>query len=130
MTTISLLNEHPLHASLKHWYARPGDRLEAALDGYIVDILRGNHIIEIQTGSFAAIRRKVRALSRHYHVTLVYPVAHERWILTLPLARVLGQSRWFAQKVAYCLRESGASTAIGKAGNAIVYSRTPSTDSP
>src|SRR5256885_11235532 len=84
MTTIGLLNEHPLHAALKHWYARPGDRLEATLDGYIVDILHGNHVIEIQTGSFAAIRRKVRTLSRHYRVTLVYPVARERWIVTLP----------------------------------------------
>src|SRR5215472_14085264 len=228
-TTIGLLNEHPLHASLKHWYARPGDRLEARLDGYIVDILRGNQVIEIQTGNFAAIRRKVRALSRHYGVTLVYPVARERWILTLPttahglparhksprrqrldqlfqelvsfpdllqdphfaieivviqdeevrccarrarrrrrgwsvterrlvgvlaqhvvaaptdlwslipmglpepfqtlhLARDLERPDWFAQKVAYCLRESGASTAIGEAGNAIVYSRIPSVD--
>src|SRR5215813_10899836 len=84
MTTIGLLNEHPLHASLKHWYARPGDLLEAALEGYIIDILRGNHIIEIQTGNFTAIRRKVRMLSRHYRVTLVYPVAYERWIVTLP----------------------------------------------
>lgn len=226
MTTIGLLNEQPLHAALKRWYATPGDVLEAALDGYIVDLLRGNHIIEIQTGGFASIRRKMRTLSRHYRVTLVYPVAYARWIVKLPtttygqpvrrkasrrqrmdqlfqelvsfpdllrcpnfsievvriqaeevqrydrrrgrrrrgwgiverrllgvlerhviatpsdlwsliswelpepfqtlhLARVLSRPRWFAQKVAYCLRESGASTAIGKAGNALVYSRTP-----
>ena len=226
MTTIGLLNEQPLHAALKYWYTRPGDVLEAALDGYIVDLLRGDHIIEIQTGGFAAIRRKMRALSQRYRVTLVYPVAYERWILKLPtttcgqpvrrkaprrqrmdqlfqelvsfpdllrcpnfsievaciqaeevqrydrrrgrrrrgwviverrllgvlerhviatpsdlwsliswalpepfqtlhLARVLNRPRWFAQKVAYCLRESGASTAIGKVGNALVYSRAP-----
>ncbi len=45
---------------------------------------------------------------------------------TLHLARVLNRPRWFAQKAAYCLREFGASTVIGKAGNALVYSRTPS----
>src|SRR4029450_8422359 len=84
MTTIGLLNEQPLHAALKYWYARPGHVLEAALDGYVVDLLRGNHIIEIQTGNFAAIRRKMRRLSRHYRVTLVYPVAYERWIVKLP----------------------------------------------
>jgi len=84
MTTIGLLNEQPLHAALKRWYARPGDVLEAALDGYIVDLLRGNHIVEIQTSSFASIRRKMRTLSQHYRVTLVYPVAYERWILKLP----------------------------------------------
>src|SRR5262245_34397520 len=91
MTTIGLLNEQPLHAALKRWYARPGDVLEAALDGYIVDLLRGNHIIEIQTGSFASIRRKMRTLSRHYRITLVYPVAYERWILKLPTT-TCGQS--------------------------------------
>src|ERR671936_2495813 len=90
MTTIGLLNEQPLHAALKHWYARPGDVLEAALDGYIIDLLRGNHVIEIQTGSFASIRRKIRALSRHYRVTLVYPVAYERWIVK-PLPTPYGQ---------------------------------------
>src|SRR5215475_11997092 len=84
MTTIGLLNEQPLHAALKHWYARPGEVLEAALHGYIVDLLRGNHIIEIQTGGFASIRLKMRRLSQHYSVTLVYPVTYERWILKLP----------------------------------------------
>ena len=44
---------------------------------------------------------------------------------TLQLARLLHRPRWFAQKVAYCLRESGASTTIGKAGNALVYLRAP-----
>jgi hypothetical protein len=30
-------------------------------------------MIEIQTSSFASIRRKMRTLSQHYRVTLVYP---------------------------------------------------------
>ena len=43
------------------------------------------------------------------------------------LASVLGHPRWFAQKIAYCLRQSGVITAIGKKGNSLVYSRlTPS----
>jgi hypothetical protein len=84
VTAIGLLNEKSLHSALKHWYAKPGDLLEFALDGYVVDILRGNHVIEIQTGSFSSIKRKMRDLSCRYRVTLIYPVAHERWILEVP----------------------------------------------
>ena len=69
MTAIGLLNEKSLHAALKHWYAKPGDLLEFALEGYVVDILRGNHVIEIQTGSFSSIKRKMRDLSCRYRVT-------------------------------------------------------------
>jgi len=225
VTAIGLLNEKSLHSALKRWYARPGDLLEFPLDGYVVDILRGDHVIEIQTGNFSSIKRKMRDLSCRHRITLVYPVAHERWILevvpgtvqgaimrrkspkrqavnqlfeelvsfpdllarpnfsievvsiqeeqlrrysrrwrgkrrtwriverrlltvlerfvfddpsdlwqlippTLPdpfetshLASVLGHSRWFAQKIAYCLRQSGVITAIGKKGNSLVYSR-------
>ena len=224
MTAIGLLNEKSLHSALKHWYAKSGDLLEFALDGYIVDILRGDHVIEIQTGNFSSIKRKMRDLSCRYRVTLIYPVAHERWILEVPgtlqstlmrrkspkrqavnqlfeelvsfpdllkcpnfsievvsiqeeqlrrysrrchgkrrtwrvverrllsvlerflfdapsdlwqlipptlpdpfetshLALVLGHPRWFAQKIAYCLRQSGVITAIRKKGNSLVYSR-------
>ena len=81
MTAIGLFNEKSLHSALKHWYARPGDLLEFPLDGYIVDILRGNQVIEIQ---IASIKRKVRDLSCHHRVTLIYPVIQERWILEVP----------------------------------------------
>jgi hypothetical protein len=223
VTAIGLLNEKSLHSALKHWYARPGDLLECPLDGYVVDILRGDQVIEIQTRNFASIRRKMRDLSCRHRVTLIYPVAHERWIVqarTMPgvmmrpksprrqavnqlfeelvtfpdllncpnfsievvsiqeeqlrrydrrwrgkrrrwriverrllsvlervvfdtpsdlwqlippalpdpfdtshLASVLGHSRWFAQKIAYCLRQSGVIKPIGKKGNSVVYSR-------
>lgn len=42
---------------------------------------------------------------------------------TLDLARVLNRPRWFAQKVAYCLRKSGAARPQGKRRNLIVYAR-------
>ena len=37
---IGLLNEKPLHASLKQWYARPGDRFEVPVHGFVIDIVR------------------------------------------------------------------------------------------
>ena len=40
MSGIGLLNEKPLHASLKQWYARPGDRFEVPVDGYVIDLSR------------------------------------------------------------------------------------------
>jgi hypothetical protein len=80
---IGTLNEKALHAALKEWYARPGDQLEAAVDGYHVDILREGLLVEIQTGGFAAIKRKLVELVPHHSVRLVYPIAREKWIVKL-----------------------------------------------
>ena len=44
---------------------------------------------------------------------------------TAQLATALGRPRWFAQKAAYCLRESGAVYRVGKVGNALIYARPP-----
>lgn len=40
---------------------------------------------------------------------------------TADLARELGVPRWIAQRIAYCLRETGAAQAVGKQGNAWRY---------
>jgi hypothetical protein len=42
---------------------------------------------------------------------------------TFDLAERLGRPPWFAQRVAYCLRHTGAARVIGKVGNRIVYVR-------
>jgi hypothetical protein len=81
MPGIGLLNEKPLHASLKQWYARPGDQFEVPVDGFVVDIVRDNLLIEIQTRNFAAINAKLCKLTRSYKVRLVYPVVQEKWIV-------------------------------------------------
>ena len=225
MRSIGTLNEKPLHAALKEWCARPGDRFEVSVDGFIVDIVRGNLLIEVQTGNFASIKRKVQALAKDHALRLVYPVAREKWIVrlagngvgtvggrrrsprrgaleqvfgelvsfpklianpnfslevlfileeevrrqddkrawrrrgwvtherrllkvvgrkvlkgpadllaliprdlaeswtTADLATAIGQPRWLAQKMLYCLREAGAVRVAGKNGNAILYAR-------
>jgi hypothetical protein len=81
MSGIGVLNEKPLHAALKQWYARPGDRFEVAVDGFVIDIVRGDRLIEIQTGNFFSIKPKLTALVRSHQVRLVYPIAQERWIV-------------------------------------------------
>ncbi len=40
---------------------------------------------------------------------------------TAELANHLGVKRWIAQRIAYCLRESGVVRQVGKRGNALVY---------
>ena len=84
MSRIGLLNEKPLHASLKQWYARPGDRLEVPVDGFVIDIVRDDLLIEIQTRNFAAINSKLCKLTRSYQVRLVYPLVQEKLIVRSP----------------------------------------------
>jgi hypothetical protein len=81
LSRIGLINEKPLHASLKQWYARPGDRFEVPVDGFVIDIVRDDLLIEIQTRNFAAINSKLCKLARSYEVRLVYPVVQEKWIV-------------------------------------------------
>lgn len=80
---IGSLNEKPLHAALKEWYAQPEDEIEVKVDGYVIDIVRGNLLIEIQTGSFSNIKRKLTDLATRHRVRLVYPIARDKWIVKL-----------------------------------------------
>jgi hypothetical protein len=223
MSPIGTLNEKPLHAALKEWYAQPGDRFETSIDGFVIDIVRNGLLIEIQTGNFSSIKNKLHSLAENHLLRLVYPIAREKWIVRLPqngrgraagrrrspkrgvleqvfgelvsipkllanpnfslevlfiheeevrrfdskrrwrrrgwvtherrlldvvghlifagpadlqalipshlpqpwttadLAGAIGQPRWLAQKMVYCMRESGAAKIVGKRGNAILY---------
>lgn len=90
---IGALNEGPLHKSLKQLYALPNDCVEEPVGRYIADIKRKNHIIEIQTASFAPLKKKLKALLADYRVTLVTPVACERWLIKLPKSNQHKQTR-------------------------------------
>jgi hypothetical protein len=79
--TIGTLNEKSLHAALKEWVARPGDLLEQPVNGYVIDIVRDDLLIEIQTGSFSPLKKKLRKLVIHHPVRLVYPVAAQKWLV-------------------------------------------------
>src|SRR5215470_426030 len=81
MPGIGLLNEKPLHASLKQWYARPGDRFEVPVDGFVIDLVRDDLLIEIQTRNFFAIKSKLTRLTRSHPVRLIYPIVQEKWIV-------------------------------------------------
>lgn len=85
---IALINEGPLHAALKAWYAQPGDRIEAPIDGRQIDIVRGDLLIEIQTASVSSLRTKLPYLLEKHPVRFVHPVAVQKWIV-----RVEGHQR-------------------------------------
>jgi hypothetical protein len=80
---IGTLNEGALHAQLKEWYREPGDRLEQTVDGFVVDLVRGDLHVEFQTGGFAPLRKKLAALVEGHRVRLVAPVAVSRRIVRL-----------------------------------------------
>jgi hypothetical protein len=78
---IGTLGEYSLHADLKRWYAQEGDRLEVNVDGFIVDVMRGELLVEIQTRNFSGIKRKLAQLADIHPLRLVYPIAREKWIV-------------------------------------------------
>lgn len=78
---IGTLNEHSLHAALKEYLAQPGDQQEVKLEGYFIDIVRGEELIEIQTGSFFPLKRKLKKLLKQHVVHLYHPIAARKWIV-------------------------------------------------
>lgn len=78
---IGTLAEKSLHAAVKEWYGRAGDQYEVEVDGFIIDIVRGEQLVEIQTRHLYALKRKLRKLLDHYCVHLLHPIAQEKWIV-------------------------------------------------
>ncbi len=90
---IGTLNEKPLHAALKEWLAEDGDQFEVPVDGFVADILRGNIVIEIQTGSASGLERKLRTLLKRRQVRLVLPIPAERTIVHLDESNAVRRTR-------------------------------------
>jgi len=72
--------EQSLHNQLKKWYSKPSDRLEEVVEGFIVDIVRGDLLVEVQTGNFSTIRDKLGKLLKTRNLRLVHPVPERKWI--------------------------------------------------
>ena len=73
--------ESSLHYEIKKWYFREGDKLEAKVDDFVVDIVRGDLLIEIQTANFSAIKPKLLRLLNDHRVRIVYPIPKMKWIV-------------------------------------------------
>jgi hypothetical protein len=218
--------ETTLHRQLKALYAGGEARTEQRLEGFRIDAVRGDELVEIQHGSLAAIRDKIGLLVERHRVLVVKPLVvrkilvnlkrkggkelgrkfspkrgsildlfdelvyftrvfpHPNLTLETPLVEIeerrypghgrrrrwrgkdyqvedqrllavrsverfaacadlwrilprglaapfhtghladaLGVRRWIAQRIAYCLRKTGAASVAGKQGNAWLYER-------
>jgi len=71
----------------------PEDQFEVAVDGFVIDIVRGDLLIEIQTGNLASIKSKLNKLAQSHQIRLVYPIAREKWIVKQAKDGVSGATR-------------------------------------
>jgi hypothetical protein len=93
-TALSTYREGSLHAALKAVYAGPDDLVEAAVEGFVVDVVRPHELVEIQTTSFASAARKLRSLADRHRVVLVHPIPAELWLIRVDAdGGVLGRRR-------------------------------------
>jgi hypothetical protein len=75
------MTEYSLHSEIKEWYRGSEDGLEVKVEDFIVDVLRGKLLIEIQTQNFSAVKKKLIKLLLNNQVRLVYPIAKLKWIV-------------------------------------------------
>ncbi|MDJ0499212.1 MAG: hypothetical protein QNJ89_15380 [Acidimicrobiia bacterium] len=92
---IGTLREKPLHASLKQWCAQDGDRFEVTIDGYVIDVVRDDLLIEVQTRGFSSMKRKLRdLLAAGHRVRVIHPITMQKTIVRLDEdGTVLGRRR-------------------------------------
>ena len=81
--SIGELNERSLHRALKRRYAGRDGTAEVAVGSYVADVVLGDRIVEIQTGSFSSLRNKLPRLLAEHPVTLVHPIARDRFIVRM-----------------------------------------------
>ncbi|MDR1869858.1 MAG: hypothetical protein LBQ82_07725 [Treponema sp.] len=73
---IGINNESSLHRTLKYRYAGPKGKIEAAVGEYVADGIRQDgEYIEVQTGNFAPLMKKVKEFTAAGKVRIIHPVA-------------------------------------------------------
>jgi len=75
---IGQLNEYTLHQQLKQRYCGKDSQQEVKIGDYVVDVVCGGTLIEIQTKGFWGIRKKLVDLLKDHPVRLVYPMPLEK----------------------------------------------------
>ncbi len=78
---IGTLQERSLHATIKQLYNTPGSEVEVKVDGFVIDVVKGDLLIEIQTRSFSAIKDKLFKLMKNHPIRLVHPIPLEKWVI-------------------------------------------------
>ena len=78
---IGTLGEKTLHAVLKNYFDENENNHEIKIGSYVSDIKNDTGIIEIQTGSFNKLRKKLQMFLESENVTVVFPIAKIKWLL-------------------------------------------------
>lgn len=64
------------------WCALPNDDVECPVDGFVIDLVRDDLLIEVQTRGFSSMKTKLLALLGSGHqVRIVHPIAATKWIV-------------------------------------------------
>jgi hypothetical protein len=88
------MQETTLHSELKELYRLEGSRVESWVDGYLIDVVKPNLLIEIQTRNLGALKKKLDDLLDNHHVRLVHPIAKEKFIILRSMdGRVISRRR-------------------------------------
>jgi hypothetical protein len=94
---IGTLGEKQMHAAIKRFICADTSKHEILIHGssgyikkdeedkkrrFVADILDGNTVYEIQTGSFSPLRDKIQWIldNTTYNVMLIHPIAETKWI--------------------------------------------------
>jgi len=92
---IGILKENSLHAEIKNWYRQENDYVESNINGYLIDIVRNDTLIEVQTSHFYSVREKLSKLLPTFPIRVVYPIPVIKWVTRYDSTRVvvLGRRR-------------------------------------
>jgi hypothetical protein len=92
---IGILQEKPLHATLKWWVDDNPDHHEITLPcGKVADIYDGTTVTEVQTANFSALRKKLEVLLTQYPVTVVHPLVRRKYVSWIdPVAGTVTEPR-------------------------------------
>ena len=82
---IGTLQEKSIHSVLKYYYAPNPDYHEIKIGSYVADICVDGEIFEVQTRNFNTMRNKLNFFLNSHDVTIIYPVAHYKWISWLDM---------------------------------------------
>jgi hypothetical protein len=78
---IGTRNESSLHRALKFRYTGRGGKTEVASGEFVADgISKDGEYIEVQTGSFGPLLKKVKEFAKHGKVRIIHPIAVKKTI--------------------------------------------------
>jgi hypothetical protein len=73
---IGIFNESSLHRTLKFNYTGTGGKTEVEVNGFVADGIKKNgEYIEVQTGSFAPLPKKLKEFVKYGKVRIIHPIA-------------------------------------------------------